>query len=556
VKEVRRRSHAWRPVAAVVALASVAAACGSSKKESGSATTAAGTGTTAAAKPVPGGSLNVGLEAENNTGWYMPDAQCPEACAYITNNLFDPLMKVNSEGQPAPWLALKATPNADATAWTLTLRQGVKFQNGEAFNAASVKMNFDAGKVGSVLALALAPIKETKVIDEYTVEVDMNTPWGAFPSALSGQGAMQMAPAQIAAKDKNHPIGTGAFTFKEWVPNDHFSVVKNPNYWYKDPTTGDQLPYLDSITFKPIPEISAREAALKSGQIDVLNTANGNEIKKLQDDKNYTTVVQDKPSEVLYLLFNQLIPALADVRVRQAMGYCVDRDAINKQRGGGLNPVANGPFPPGSLGYLDDNGFPKARDVEKGKALIAEYVKEKGALQTFKFGTTNDPFNVETNQLIQAQLAECGIKTDILQIEQTQIITEAGNGTGQFEIFLWRNHGFSDTDGNFYFWSSALAPPAGKFAINFGRMIDADIDKNLALERGSIDPAVRKQASQDLNKIMGSKAENAWLNWLVWANIAKTNVHGLDQFKLEDGKPPTPNFFAGYLNLHNTWRSS
>jgi peptide/nickel transport system substrate-binding protein len=539
----------------VVALASIAGACGSSKKSSSSPTTAAGTATTAAAKPVRGGSLSVGLEAENNTGWFMPDAQCPVTCAYVTNNLFDPLMKVDSDGTLQPWLALKATPNADATVWTVTLRQGVKFHNGEDFNADAVKQNIDAGKAGSVLALALAPITATKVIDTYTVEIDCS-PWGALPASFPAQGFMMAAPAQIKTKDKNNPIGTGPFKFKEWVPNDHLTLVRNENYWYKDPKTGDQLPYLDSVTFKPIPEIAAREAALKSGQIDMMHTSNGNEITKLKDDKNFTELLQNKPAEVAYFLINQLIPALADVRVRQALAYCLDRDALNKQRGGGITPPANGPFAPGSLGYLDDTGYPKTRDVTKAKALIADYVKDKGPLPTFKFGTTNDPFNVETNQLVQAQWAECGIKTDILQIEQTQYITEAGNGTAQFEIFSWRNHGFADTDGNYYFWSSALAPPAGKFAINFGRMVDPDIDANLKLERESLDPAVRKKASQALNTIMGTKAEAIWANWVTWANISHTNVHGLDQYVLENGKTVEPVFYPGFLNLHTAWKSS
>ena len=299
-----RRSLVWKSVAVGVVLTSVAAACGGDNKSStnttaaGGGTTAAGAASTAAAgKPVPGGSLSVGLEAENNTGWYMPDAQCPVSCAYVTNNLFDPLMKVDSTGKPAPWLALSATPNADATVWTIKLRQGVKFHNGEPFDATAVKMNIDAGKAGSVLALALAPVKETKVIDPYTVEIDMNSPWGALPESPQRQGFMMAAPAQITAKDKNHPIGTGPFMFKEWVPNDHLTVEKNPNYWYKDPKTGDQLPYLDEVIFKPIPEISAREAALKSGQIDVMHTSNGNEIAKLQADKSFQMSYRQTPSE-------------------------------------------------------------------------------------------------------------------------------------------------------------------------------------------------------------------------------------------------------------------
>ena len=82
-------------------------------------------------------------------------------------------------------------------------------------------------------------------------------------------------------------------------------------------------------------------------------------------------------------------------------------------------------------------------------------------------------------------------------------------------------------------------------------MIDPDIDANLKLERESLDPAVRKKASQDLNKIMGSKAEAIWANWVVWANIAKTNVHGLEPSCWRTARPWNPNYFPGFLNLHS-----
>src|SRR5687768_10925580 len=106
-----RRRSIWVVGAVVSVFAMVAASCGGDGG-SGAGTTTSGAGqtTTTAGKPVRGGSITIGLEAENNTGWFMPDAQCPVACAYVTNAVFDPLMKVDADGAPAPWLALSATP--------------------------------------------------------------------------------------------------------------------------------------------------------------------------------------------------------------------------------------------------------------------------------------------------------------------------------------------------------------------------------------------------------------------------------------------------------------
>lgn len=558
--------------AALVAFSLVAAACGDDDDDDTSSgttapstettagttdtTTAAGTTaapTTAAAKPKAGGKIVIGLEAENNSGWNMADSQCPVACRYVAQAVFDGLVIVNSDGKAEPFLAESVTPNADFTVWTIKARSGIKFHNGEAFNAAAIKANLDAGRAGAILALALLPIKDTVVKDDLTLEVQMNTPWSPFIEVIAGQGGLMMAPAQILAKDVQKPIGTGPFIFKEWVPNDHFTATKNPNYWYKGPKGDETLPYLDEVTFKPIPDVQARENALKAGDIDMMQTGNMDTIAKLRDDKSLTIYYQDKPSEVGHLLLNQLIPELADKRVRQALAMCLNLEVVNENRNAGIGVVANGPFSPGSDGYLEDNGYPKYNPTE-GKKLIAAYEAEKGKMRKFKLGTTNDPYNLGTNQLIQ-QLwkQDCGIETEILQIEQTQYITEAGMATANFEMFAWSNHGFADVDGNYFFWHSSLAPEAGKFAINFGRMIDKRIDDLLALERSSGDPAVRKKAAQDLNRIMGGDAMNVWIAWGIWGNIAKTYVKGVQDFKVPSGKAHMPVFYPGHVVISNIW---
>ena len=147
-------------------------------------------------------------------------------------------------------------------------------------------------------------------------------------------------------------------------------------------------------------------------------------------------------------------------------------------------------------------------DVDKAKALIAEYEAEKGELPTFKFGTTNDPFNVETNQLVQAQWA--GVRH---QNRHPPDRADAVHHGGRQRHEPVRDLRLAQPRLLRHRWQlllldSALAPPPGEFAINFGRMIDPDIDAILATERESLDPAERQKASQDLNRIMGSKAEN------------------------------------------------
>ena len=179
---------------------------------------------------------------------------------------------------------------------------------------------------------------------------------------------MMAAPAQITAKDKNHPDRHGTLQVQG------VGAERPPDRSRRTRTTGTRTRRRVTScrtstrsSSSRFPEIAAREAALKSGQIDVMHTSNGNEIAKLQNDKSFSLVMQDKPAETGYFLINQLVPALADVRVRQAPRVLHRSRRAEQAARRGCRPVANGPFPPGSPGYLEDNGLPEGPRCREGQ---------------------------------------------------------------------------------------------------------------------------------------------------------------------------------------------
>ncbi len=202
----------------------------------------------------------------------------------------------------------------------------------------------------------------------------------------------------------------------------------------------------------------------------------------------------------------------------------------------GVAPAANGPFTPGSVGYLEDNGYP-AFDVAAAQAEMDTCLAALGTDHIeFSYNTTNDPFNVESNQLVTAMWQEAfgdKVQAKITPIEQGQYIGLALNGT--FEAFGWRSHSGSDPDQQRTWWYSGAASPIGKLALNFGRFKDPVIDKALDTISSNPDPAARKDAAETINKQFGSQVYNLWLTWVLWGIISQPYVHGVQANKLPDG---------------------
>jgi peptide/nickel transport system substrate-binding protein len=517
-----------RFAAVVVVLAVVAAACGggSGGKSVGGAGT--GGGAKGDATPVSGGTVTYGLEAETDNGFCLNLANLTPAGTQVALAVYDTLMVPNDKGEMAPYLAKSVVPNADYKEWTITLRPGITFHDNTPFDAAAVKTNLDAYRHGQLFAFVFANIADTTVVDPMTVKVTMKTPWVPFPYFLYLLGRIgMMAPAQINSKDHctDQLIGTGPFMFKEWVPKDHLTVVKNPKYWRQG------LPYLDSIIFKPVDDASTRINALKGGQLNILQTNSPEQITDLRNlaKAGQLALVENvKGAEPSYNLINTAKPPFDDIVARQAVVLATDRTELNTIINKGINTIADQPFAPDVLGYVSDPGYPKY-DLAAAKAKADEYKAKHGGQFKVEVSTTVDSANGREAQLLKSQWAKAGIDVVIKQVDQAQLVSDALGNKAQFS--LWRNHPGSDPDTQYVWWHSGSP-------VNFNRFKDATVDQILDAGRSEPDPAKRKTIYEGLSKALNAGYYNIWKWYAIWVFPSQPNVHGVNGPDLPDGGRP------------------
>lgn len=477
--------------------------------------------------PVYGGTVTVALEAETNSGWLPATEQCAVSCHWIQRSIMEPLFIEDADGNAAPFLATGFEFNDDFTEVDIFLREGISFTNGEAFDADAVVANFVRSQGGTILGQVLVDLISATKVDDFTVKLTFQKPQSQIIEGLTGQLGYMGAPAMMAdGADTTVMIGTGPFMQVEWNPDVEFVVERNPNYWRTD-EAGNQLPFLDGIVFRPIPDKDARLNAVESGDVDI-------NMSSFSEDQefwlaNYRTVPETKFRETTYLLINNAQPPMDDPRVREALALCMDVSVYQQLRAP-ASEIANGPFAPGVAGYLADTGFPTF-DPEAGQALLAEI----GDLPTIEYGTTPVPANVITADLITGMWSDnCGIDTEVVTIEQGNFITQAL--LGNFQVFLWRNHGAISPGSEDVWWHSDHGGPTGQLAIaNFGRIDNPDIDAALDATNATRDPAELTSIAEDINREFAENVHNIWLNWTEWTQVMNENVYGLGSTTLPDG---------------------
>ncbi len=252
-------------------------------------------------------------------------------------------------------------------------------------------------------------------------------------------------------------MGTGPFVFKDYKPGESFTATKNPDYWNKP------YPYLDEFETRVIPDALTRASALEAGDVDLIQTTNGDTIKKFRGEADKFPMLEETDyGETGYTLLNVGDPTspLADQRVRCAMAYATDNQAI-------IDKVDAGVLEDRERSVLTGAGRPPRRQRLPGEAGHGQGARARresykadhpGPLK-ISLSTTQDATNLIIAQAQQEFFKQAGFDdVQITQIEQAKYILTALQGT--FQAFQWRNHGGYDLDSQYIWWTADNALPA------------------------------------------------------------------------------------------------
>ena len=545
----------------LVTLCLVAAGCGGKKSgqagkpgANGPKADAVESGLANAGPPKRGGTLVYGLEAESNGGYCLPEAQLAISGIQVARAIYDTLTTTNRDGKVVPYLAKSVTHSGDYKTWTINLRSGITFHDGSPLTATVVKNNLDAlrghyAKRKPLLALfVFQDVSDVQVTGPLTVTVTTKVPWVAFDSYLGGNRFGIMAQAQLddAQTCDRKPIGTGPFQFVSWAPNQVLKVKRWPHYWQTAPD-GQPYPYLDAIEFRPMPEEQVRVNALETGEIDVMHSSSSKSqverFPKLQAAGKINTILSAKNAEVIYLMLNSSRPPFNTLDGRLAAAMGASRADINSIANDGFPPLADGPFYPGTLGYVKDPGFPKT-DIAKAKKLVADY-KATGKSPDYTLTLPSDPETQAVGQLIQERAKAIGVNIKLNAEDQAKLINDAIGGA--YQAVTFRNHGGSEPDGQYVWWYSSSP-------VNFGRIKDPIIDKALDQGRSEPDRAKRDKIYQTLTREFAKQAWNVWSWYTIWAVAERSNVHNVLGPNLPDGGgAPSQELFGGH-SLLGMWK--
>ncbi len=373
-------------------------------------------------------SLVLGMVLEPTPGLDPTTAAAAAIGEVVHYNILEGLTKINVDGTVTPLLAESWSVEPDGKSYTFKLRKGIKFQDGEPFDAAAVKFSFERAKAeGSTNKAKKAVfdnISSITAVDPHTVILTLNSADGTMPFRLGENTAVILSP-KSAATTATKPVGTGPYSFDSWQKGSAITLTKWPGY--RNPGAIK----ISKVTFRFINDPAAQVAALLAGDIDGMPRFGAlQSLNQFQSDKRFTVAIGDTAGKGILALNNKKKP-LDDVRVRRAIMHAIDRKAFIDGVLEGLGKPIGSHFAPTDAGYVDlTKVYPY--DPEKAKALL----KEAGVATPLNLTLTLPPpqYARKGGEVIAAQLAKVGIVAKIENVEWAQWLS--GPFKGNFDLTI------------------------------------------------------------------------------------------------------------------------
>jgi len=357
----------------------------------------------------------------------------------VLENVFDTLVEPDANLEMRPALAESWTVSPDQLVWTFHLRRSVTFHDGSPFTADDVVYSYrriidqelaNADKLSAVTGITAA--------DPSTVVITLKQPTPNLLTNLGGFKGLAIVQRRNVESGEiaTHPVGTGPFAFQSQKSGDSIILKANPTYWAG-------APKVSGVTFRFISEPSTALSALQAGEIDWTDSVPTQRVAQLKDDDSIT-LATTASNDYWYLALNEARPPWNDLRVRQAIAYAIDRDAIVQATSYGTAVANQLAIPQGNPWYTPYDAY--RHDVDKAKSLLAD---AGAAPKSLDMLVTNEyPETVTAAQIIADNLAPLGITVNIRTVDFATWLDEQNNG--HFDMLMMGWLGNIDPDDFYY----------------------------------------------------------------------------------------------------------
>lgn len=444
----------------------------------------------ASSEPTEGGSITVGISQDLDS--LDPHLAVSAGTKEVLFNIFEGLVKPDADGNLQPAVASDYTISDDAKTYTFTLRDGVKFHNGQDVTAEDVKYSIDRcadTSNGEPLVSAFSIIESVNIVDDKTVEINLSEPNTEFAAYMT----TAIIPKDYADQ-ATAPVGTGPFKFESRTADQDFVMVKNEDYW------GTKA-HLDKVVFKIIADADTLVTNLKGGSVDMVMRLTTSQAAELTDGFH---IEEGTMNLVQALYLNNAVEPFNNEKVRQALCYAINPQEIMDIVADGKGERVGTSMYPGLKKYFDkDLNDYYTQDYDKAKELLKEAGYEDGFDMEITVCSADQP-HMDAAQVIVEELKEIGVNATIKPVEWQTWLSEAymnrnfqstvvGVDAANLTARAMLERFVSDADNNF---------------INFN---DPEYDETFAKAIATTDDKEQVKLYKDCEKILTEKAANVYI---------------------------------------------